>query len=65
MKNSLKQIFRTPVKTGLFCLIFLFGTMLFTAGLNLWIEISEKIKAADETFVTIGTVEQKIGRAHV
>ncbi len=59
MKNSLKQIFRTPVKTGLFCLIFLFGTMLFTAGLNLWIEISEKIKAADETFVTIGTVEQK------
>ena len=33
--------------------------MLFTAGLNLWIEISEKIKAADETFVTIGTVEQK------
>nr|WP_302140844.1 FtsX-like permease family protein [uncultured Schaedlerella sp.] len=59
MKNSLKQIFRTPVKTGLFCLIFLFGTMLLTAGLNLWIEISEKIKAADETFVTIGTVEQK------
>ncbi len=59
MKNSLKQIFRTPVKTGLFCLIFLFGTMLFTEGLNLWIEISEKIKAADETFVTIGTVEQK------
>ena len=59
MKNSLKQLFRTPVKTGLFCMIFLFGTVLFTVGLNLWLEISEKIKAADETFVTIGMAEQK------
>lgn len=59
MKNSLKQIFRTPVKTGLFCIIFTFGTLIFSVGLNLWLEISEKIKAADETFVTIGTVEQK------
>ena len=33
--------------------------MLFTVGLNLWLEISEKIKAADETFVTIGMAEQK------
>lgn len=55
MKNSLKQIFRTPLKTGLFCMIFIFGTMLFTVGL----EISEKINTADETFVTIGTVRQK------
>ncbi len=59
MKNSLKQLFRTPVKTGLFCIIFLCGTILFTVGLNLWLEISEKIKAADETFVTIGMAEQK------
>lgn len=59
MKNSLKQLFRTPVKTGLFCVIFLFGTALFTVGLNLWLEISEKIKAADETFVTIGMAGQK------
>lgn len=59
MKNSLKQLFRTPVKTGLFCIIFLCGTMLFTVGLNLWLEIAEKIKAADETFVTIGMAEQK------
>ncbi|MCI9440493.1 MAG: hypothetical protein HFH15_04530 [Ruminococcus sp.] len=40
-------------------MIFIFGTMLFTVGLNLWLEISEKIKMADETFVTIGTVRQK------
>lgn len=59
MKNSLKQIFRTPLKTGLFCMIFIFGTMLFTVGLDLWLEISEKINTADETFVTIGTVRQK------
>lgn len=59
MKNSLRQVFRTPIKTGLFCVIFIFGTMLFTVGLNLWLGVSEKIKAADETFVTIGTVRQK------
>lgn len=59
MKNSLKQIFRTPIKTGLFCIIFIFGTVLFTVGLNLWLELSEKIRIADETFVTIGMVRQK------
>lgn len=59
MKNSLKQIFRTPVKTGLFCVIFISSTMLFTVGLNLWLGISEKIQMADKTFVTIGTVRQK------
>lgn len=59
MKNSLKQIFRTPIKTGFFCIIFIFGTVLFTAGMNLWLEISEKIQIADETFVTIGMVRQK------
>lgn len=59
MKNSLKQIFRTPLKTGLFCIIFIFGTILFSVGLNLWLEISEKIKTADEAFVTIGMVRQK------
>lgn len=59
MKNSLRQIFRTPLKTGLFCMIFIWGTMLFTVGLNLWSEISEKIEAADSVFVTIGSVSQK------
>lgn len=29
MKNSLRQVFRTPIKTGLFCVIFIFGTMLY------------------------------------
>lgn len=60
MKNSLKQIFRTPLKTGLFCIVFICGTILFTVGLNLWLEISDKIKTADEAFVTIGMVSQKI-----
>ncbi len=41
------------------CVIFIFGTMLFTVGLNLWLGISEKIQMADKTFVTIGTVRQK------
>ncbi len=59
MKNSLKQIFRTPLKTGLFCIVFICGTILFTVGLNLWLEISDKIKTADEAFVTIGMVSQK------
>lgn len=59
MKNSMKQIFRMPLKAGLFCIIFIFGTMLFTVGLNLWLELSEKIKAADEVFSTVCMVRQK------
>lgn len=59
MKNSLKQIFRTPLITGFFCIIFIFGIILFTIGLNLWSEIMERLKIADDVFVTIGTVRQK------
>lgn len=59
MKNSLKQIFRMPLKTGIFCTIFIFGTMLFIVSFSLWIDISEKVKIADDVFITIGTVRQK------
>lgn len=59
MKNSIKQLLRTPLKTGLLFLLLSFSTVLFTIGINLWIQVTERLKAADESFVTIGTVTQK------
>lgn len=59
MKNSIKQLLRTPLKTGLLFLLLLFSTVLFTIGTSLWIQVTERLKAADEFFVTIGTVTQK------
>ncbi len=59
MKNGIKQLLRTPIKTGLLFLLLLLSTVLFIIGINLWIQVTERVKAADESFVTIGTVTQK------
>lgn len=59
MKNGIKQLLRTPLKTGLLFLLLSFSIVLFTIGINLWIQVTERLKAADESFVTIGTVTQK------
>lgn len=59
IKNSIKQLLHTPLKTSLLFLLLSFSTVLFTIGINLWIQVTERLKAADEAFVTIGTVTQK------
>lgn len=59
IRNSIKQILRTPVKTVLFFLLITFATILSTLGSNLWRMSSANIKAYEAVFTTIGTVEQK------
>ena len=59
IRNSIKQIIRTPVKTVLFFLLITFATILSTLGSNLWRMSSANIKAFEAVFTTIGTVEQK------
>ena len=59
IRNSVKQILRTPVKTVLFFLLITFAAILSTLGSNLWRMSSANIKAFEEVFTTIGTVEQK------
>lgn len=59
MKNGIKQLLRTPIKTGLLFLLLSFSAVLFTIGTNLWVQVSERLNAADDLFITIGTVTQK------
>lgn len=58
MKNSLKQLLRTPMKTCLFFLLMAAATALLVLGANLWAQTQAKIDAAEGLFVTLGTVEQ-------
>lgn len=58
MKNSLKQLLRTPMKTALFFLLMTAATALLVLGANLWAQTQAKINAAEGLFVTLGTVEQ-------
>ena len=58
MKNSLKQLLRTPMKTALFFLLMTAATALLVLGANLWAQTQAKIDAAEGLFVTLGTVEQ-------
>ena len=59
IRNSIRQLMRTPRKTILFLLLILAAGMLLTLGGALWILNSRNIKAYEQNFITIGTVEQK------
>ena len=47
MKNSLKQLLRTPVKAVLFFLLMTAATALLVLGANLWAQTQVKIDAAE------------------
>lgn len=58
MKNSFKQLFRSPVKL-LLCVVAVVGsTALCALGLLLWQQADGQIRSLEESFTTIATVEQ-------
>lgn len=57
--NSIKQMWRTPVKMVLFLLLLTLSSLLLSLGCNLWQRSSVNIKAFEGTFTTIGTVQQR------
>ena len=59
MRNSLKQMLRTPVKTAVFFLLMTFSVALSVLGCSLWLNASSNLMKADNAFITIGTVRQK------
>ena len=59
MKNSLKQLFRTPGKTVLFFLLMLAVTLLLVFSTSLLSETAQRIDEVERSFTTIGTVEQE------
>lgn len=60
MKNSIRQLWRTPVKAVLFFLLIGGAVFLLTMGANLFYVSSKTREAAEGAFSTIGTVEQKV-----
>lgn len=60
MKNSIRQLWRTPVKAVLFFLMIGGAAFLLTMGANLFYVSSKTREAAEGAFSTIGTVEQKV-----
>ncbi len=59
MKNSLKQMMRTPVRTVFFLILMAFAALLMTLGSNIWMKGIKTMAKYEESFVTIGTVRQK------
>lgn len=58
LKNTLKQLLRTPVKTVLFAVLIALSCALLVCGLNLWQNSSRARAEIDETYVTRGTLTQ-------
>ena len=59
VSNSLKQLKRTPVKTVFFLVLLVLTVAFFMLGFNLWVIAEKNIDKIENTFTTIGTVQQK------
>ena len=59
IKNSMKQILRMPVKSLSFLFLMALASFLLTLGCILWMMNNATIHKYEDSFITIGTVEQK------
>lgn len=60
VKNSIKQMLRTPFKTICFFVLIMTACALLTVGVNLWMNNKKSLEKFEGQFMTIGTVEQKV-----
>lgn len=58
MKNSLKQMMRTPVRTALFLVLMIVAALLLTLGTCIWLKGNRTMAQYENRFMTIGTVRQ-------
>lgn len=58
MKNSVKQMMRTPVRTVLFLGLMVFAALLMTLGSCIWLKGNRTMALYEDRFMTIGTVRQ-------
>ncbi len=58
MKNSLKQMMRTPVRTALFLVLMVVAALLLTLGTCIWLKGNRTMTQYEDRFMTIGTVRQ-------
>ena len=55
MKNSLKHLLRTPMKTALFFLLMAAATALLVLGANLWAQTQAQMDAVEKQSTPLGT----------
>lgn len=60
IKNSIRQMKRTPLKTALFLVLMLVSCLLVVMGTNLFFISAKMQNEAEGAFTTIGTVEQRV-----
>ncbi len=58
MRNSLKQMMRTPVRTVFFLVLVVFAALLMTLGTCVWLKGYKTMAQYEDRFMTIGTVRQ-------
>ena len=58
MRNSLKQMMRTPVRTVFFLGLMVFAALLMTLGASIWMKGTQTMAQYEDRFMTIGTVRQ-------
>ena len=59
IKNSLRQLMRTPIKTLAFLVLLILAVTFFMLGFQLWSGARDNIDRIDKAYMTIGTVEQR------
>lgn len=59
VRNSIRQMLRMPLKVIAFLALIIFSGVLITVGANLWVKSQINLNKYEESFTTIGTVEQK------
>lgn len=59
IKNGLKQLFRTPIKTIGFLLLLIFAVVFLSLGGNLFLTSTRTLSEYDDAFTTAGTIQQK------
>lgn len=59
IKNSIKQMMRMPLRSISFLLLIILSALFLTMGVVLWVNNSSAIHSYEDSFITIGTVEQK------
>ena len=59
IKNSIRQLLRMKGRAVLFLVLLLFASGLFSVGRGFWIINQKKTEAYENTFMTVGLVEQK------
>ena len=61
MKNSLKQMMRTPLRTGLFLILMVFAAFLMPLGSRIWMKGNRTMAQYEDRFMTVGTVRADEG----